>query len=163
MCSQMRISRSPMASEMNKHMSYRATYSRPGYFTPMSIDLFGELPGEIVDERRKDGLGCPGRSYHKTGMLFRCESQELRQARCQPVDRGEYGRVYGRSKLMLPFLEFSQSMRHGDQCGIAAHPSDPSTATFSESYLPCRFERLEELIGLEEGPNTQRIDDSKCD
>ena len=46
---------------------------------------------------------------------------------------------------------------------MAAHPCDPSTATLSESYLPTRLQRLEELIGLEEGPNAQRIDNSVCD
>ena len=73
----------------------------------MSIDLLAELPGEIIDERRKDGLSGPGRSYHETGMAFGCESQELRQGRCQPIDRSEYSRVYSGPKLMLPFLKLS--------------------------------------------------------
>ena len=64
--------------QANYHVFYRATYSCPSFITPMSVDLLTKLPGEIVGKRRKGRLNCPGRSYHKFGMTFRCKSQELR-------------------------------------------------------------------------------------
>ena len=42
------------------------------------------------------------------------------------------------------------------------YPSDPGSTVLAEGYLPGRLERLEVLIWLEEGPDSKRIEDSKC-
>lgn len=43
-----------------------------------------------------------------------------------------------------------------------SYPRYPSTAISSESDLPCWIQGLKKFIRLEESPNAQRIEDSKC-
>ena len=41
------------------------------------------------------------------------------------------------------------------------YPSNPGIAGLAKSKLPCRLERLEELIGLEKGAQGQCIDNAE--
>ena len=70
--------------------------------------------------------------------------------------------MYRRPQLVLPFLLNCQC-KSGSEKGRSTYPSDPCAAVLTKSDRPSWLERLEEFIGLEEGPDAQRIQDSECD
>jgi hypothetical protein len=47
--------------------------------------------------------------------------------------------------------------------GREACPSYPCTTVFTKHHAPCRLQGLKILIGLEEGPDGQGIENPKCD
>ena len=140
----------------------KATYSRPSFIAAMSVHLLSQLPRVEVTQRRKARLSRLWRSYHKVGMPIGRQSQELREVRCKPVDSGEDGGMHRRPELVLPFL-LNRQRKSSREKGRSTYPSDPCAAVLAKSYRPSWLERLKELIGLEEGPDAQRIEDSKCD
>lgn len=46
---------------------------------------------------------------------------------------------------------------------VYSYPSDPSTALLAKHDLPGGLQRLKELVWLEKGPDTQRIQNPKRD
>ena len=61
------------------------------------------------------------------------------------------------------FHSFSRHQTLSQDIRILTYPGNPRPAVSSKSNLPCRLERLEELIGLKEGPDAQRIQNPQCD
>jgi len=45
--------------------------------------------------------------------------------------------------------------------GLVAHPGDPSAAVYSEGEMPCWFQRLVVLVGLEKSGEGECIDDAE--
>lgn len=69
----------------------------------------------------------------------------------------------GRTKVISPFLHQPLAIVLYSLPCLFPYPGDPCSAVSSKRYLPCRFERLKELIGLEEGLDAQCIKDPECE
>ena len=138
------------------------TYSSPSFSTASPVHSLRKLPSIEIPERSERTLSHLWHCDHEVRSSQWTEPQKICDHVRDIVNACEDRRMDRRPQLVFPFLSVLSDVTELPNCNFA-YPSYPGTAIFSEYHLPCWLKRLEEFIGLEEGSDGERIENSECD